>query len=58
LKRVGDRGTKVGPFENSSKSLASAAPLRFLNRSLPQTCHQKFSRRNALGSKSLRKVVV
>lgn len=51
-------GTNVGPVENSSKSLASSGPLRFRNFSLPQTCHQKFSNRNALGSKSRRKVVV
>ncbi len=51
------RGTNVGPSEISLKILARTGPGRF-RRSLPQTCHQKYSSREAVGSTSLRKVVV
>lgn len=51
------RGTTVGPREISSYILASARPLRYL-RSLPHTCHQKFSKRRAVGSLSFLFVVV
>lgn len=50
-------GTIGGLLEKSSNSLASWGPLneRLL---LPHTCHQKFSKRRALGSRSRRAVVV
>lgn len=51
------RGAIVGPVEISSNIRARVAPLRFFL-SLPHTCHQKFSNRFAVGSISLRKVVV
>ena len=50
-------GTKVGPFDIPSYSLARAFPLRY-RLSLPSTCHQKFSRRRAVGSLSVRDVLV
>lgn len=46
-----------GPVDISSNNLARMAPLRNL-RSLPHTCHQKFSNRCAVGSISFLKVVV
>lgn len=42
-------GIAVGPNEMSSNNLAKVRPLRYC-RSLPKTCHQKFSKRRAVGS--------
>lgn len=50
-------GAMVGPVEISSNIRARVFPLRYFL-SLPQTCHQKFSKRFAVGSISLRNVVV
>jgi hypothetical protein len=49
--------TNVGPVEMCSKILASVGP-ESNRRSLPMTCHQKFSSRLAVGSFNLLKVVV
>lgn len=50
-------GVKLGPVDISSYIFARAFPLK-KRLSLPITCHQKFSNREAVGSISLRKVVV
>ena len=50
-------GTKVGPSEMSLKIFASTGPER-CRLSLPQTCHQKYSSREAVGSTRRRNVVV
>jgi hypothetical protein len=50
-------GNSYEVFEISSNNRASCLPLN-LFRSLPHTCHQKFSKRLAVGSASFRCVIV